>query len=590
MSKRWRIQQHDTDRISSIVATTDVSPVVAQLLASRGITDPTQIRDFLDVKLTGLRDPTDLPGVPAATDCIFAAMQAEKRIVIYGDYDADGMTATAILYRCLKLLGANVDYYVPSRLDDGYGLNDDALEKIAGQDTAVVITVDCGIASVKEAETAKRLGLQLVITDHHQFADQLPDATAIVHPRLPGHDYPFDGLCGAGVALKLAWALCQRASDAKRVTERMRNCLMTAVGIAAIGTVTDVVPLVDENRILVRHGLNCLKNFPAAGIEALMKITSLDQKPQLGSEDIGFTIGPRLNAAGRLGQAQLGVELLTTDSPDRAKALAEYLHELNSSRDTLERSIQKAANKQIKEQFDPVHDPALVLAGHGWHAGVIGIVAGRLAEKYHRPVVVVALDPMKIKPGTGSARSAAGLDLHRALGACSQHLVTHGGHAAAAGLTIEESALDAFRADFCEHVAEQVNPTEQVPEVIIDAESQLSELTLQTMGQIEQLAPFGAANPRPVLCASDVEIAGKPKRMGKGEVGRHLSVTFKQHGVQLRAVAFGQGDWVEELDQLDGAIDIAYRPVINEFRGRRTVEMHLLDWRPAQLPASVGDE
>ena len=588
MSKRWRIEQHDTDRIASIVETTGVSPVVAQLLACRGIIDPVEIRAFLDVKLTGLRDPTELPGVPAATETIFATLQAEKRIVIYGDYDADGMTATAILYRCLKLLGANVDYYVPSRLDDGYGLNDNALEQLARDDTALAITVDCGIASVHEAETAKKLGLELIITDHHEFADQLPAAAAIVHPRLPGHNYPFSGLCGAGVALKLAWALCQKASDAKRVSERMRNYLMTAVGIAAIGTVTDVVPLVDENRILVHHGLNCLKNFPTAGIEALMKITSIDQKPSLGSEDIGFTIGPRLNAAGRLGQAQLGVELLTTDSSERAKVLAEYLHELNSSRDSLERSIQKAANKQIKEQFDPVNDPALVLAGHGWHPGVIGIVAGRLAEKHHRPVIMVALDQMKIKAGTGSARSAAGLNLHEALAACSQHLVSHGGHAAAAGLTIQESSLDAFRAEFCEYAAEQANPVEQVPEVKIDAESQLSELTLQTVQQIEQLAPFGASNPRPVLCASEVEVAGTPKRMGGG--GRHLSASFQQHGVQLRGVAFGQGDWTEELDQLTEPIDIAYRPVINEFRGRRSVEIHLVDWRPAQLPATVAND
>ncbi|MFP6603410.1 MAG: DHHA1 domain-containing protein, partial [Pirellulaceae bacterium] len=312
-----------------------------------------------------------------------------------------------------------------------------------------------------------------------------------------------------------------------------------------------------------------------------------DKKPCLRTDDIGFTIGPRLNAAGRLGQAQLGVELLTTDSPERAKVLAEYLHSLNSDRDTLERTIRKAAVKQAEEEFDPEKDPALVLAGHGWHPGVIGIVAGRLAEKYHRPVIVVALDQMKIKPGTGSGRSAAGLNLHQALAACSRHLIRHGGHAAAAGLTIEESSLDAFRADFCEYTAEQVNPVEQVPEVTIDAESQLSELTLNTLEQIEQLAPFGAANPRPILCASEVEVVG-PKRMGGG--GRHMTVSFQQHGVKLRAVAFGQGDWTEELDQLTGPIDIAYRPVINEFRGRRTVEMQLVDWRPAQLPATVAHD
>ncbi|MHB0954760.1 MAG: single-stranded-DNA-specific exonuclease RecJ [Pirellulaceae bacterium] len=578
MGKRWRFLQHDPDRIATLESRASISPILAQLLLGRGITDPEDVRTFLDVKLTALREPDLLPGIPEAADRIHAAIRAQRRVVIYGDYDADGMTATGLLYNCLRLLGADVGYYVPNRLDEGYGLNNDALRQLAERGTSLVITVDCGITSVAQALTAREVGLELIITDHHEFAESLPDAAAIVHPRLPGSLYPFGGLCGAGIAFKLAWALCQRANNSQKVSAHMRDFLVTALGLAALGTVADVVPLIDENRILVRHGLTSLHQSSLVGLAALLDVTQLSQKPRLTSEDVGFTIAPRLNAAGRLGQAQLGVELLTTQSCERARALAEYIHQLNDSRESLERSIYLAANKMAKEQFDPLNEPALILASAGWHAGVIGIVAGRLAEKYHRPVIMISLDQVSGRPGVGSARSVDGLNLHQALAACSEHLVSFGGHAAAAGLKIEELKVDAFRADFCDHVAGEVSEANRVAEVRIDAEAPFSQLTLRTVEQIEQMAPFGAGNPRPVLCASCVALCEPPKRMGGGE--RHLSARLNQHGVTMRSVAFGQGDWAEELMQLNGPLDLAYRPVINDFRGRRNVELHIVDWRP----------
>jgi single-stranded-DNA-specific exonuclease len=577
MAKVWRFHPHDAAQIAQLERSAGISPIVAQLLVARGVCDPVTARQFLDPKLTALRDPEELPGVAAAAERITAAVSDRRRIMIYGDYDADGVTATALLYRCLTLLGANVGYYIPSRIDEGYGLNDDALRTIAAGGAKLVVTVDCGIASVREAETARELGLELVITDHHAFGPSLPDAAALVHPQLPGHDYPFAGLCGAGVAFKLAWALCQHASGAKRVGERMKNFLLQAVGLAAIGTVADVVPLVDENRVLVTHGLASLKQQPTLGLAALMRVAELSDKPVLTSEDLGFTIGPRLNAAGRLGQAQLAVELLATDSPERAQALAEYLHELNNSRGSLERSIMLAASKQIREFFDPEADAALVLAAHDWHSGVIGIVAGRLAEKYHRPVVVVSLDKLGIKPGQGSARSVPGFNLHEALAACSHHLVSHGGHAAAAGLKIEEHNVEAFRADFCEHAARQIKADGRIAEVAIDAEAPLASLTLSAVEQLERLAPFGNGNTRPLLATSGVELASPPKRIGEG--GRHVSLVLRHHGATARAVAFGQGDWADELAVVDGPISVAYRPVINHFRGRRSVDLHLVDWK-----------
>jgi single-stranded-DNA-specific exonuclease len=600
MPKRWRIASNDPARVAALQNAAGIPSVVAQLLIGRGICDVDGARRFLDVKLSGLRDPEELPGAVQAAELIHAAVRAGRRITVYGDYDADGVTASAILLLCLKQLGAKADSYIPSRIDEGYGLNHEALRTIAAQGGDVVVTVDCGITSIAEAQTARELGLTLIITDHHlpevgqssrdlpehdsdhnsdsgTASARLPHCAAIVHPGLPGSTYPFPGLCGAAVSLKLAWAICQQASAAKRVTEGMQKFLMRAVGLAAIGTVADVVPLIDENRILVRHGLNCLRHYPTPGITALEKVTKLDKKRELDCEDIGFTIGPRLNAAGRLGQAQLALELLTTDSTERAESLAKYIHDLNDQRKTLERSVYKAANKLAQDAGDPLNMPALVLAGRGWHSGVIGIVAGRLAEHYHRPTILISLDELGGKPGTGSGRSAGGFDLHAGLTACSHHLLGHGGHQAAAGLTIQESSIEPFRRDFCAHAERIISQEERIAEIFVDAETPLTALTHQTVRQIESLAPFGHGNERPMLCTTDVRLAEPPRRIG--ETGHHLSLRLEQHGVAIRAVAFGGGDWEDDLNRASGPLSVAFKPIINSFRGRVTVEMQLADWR-----------
>jgi single-stranded-DNA-specific exonuclease len=579
MTKLWRIHPHDPARIVALERAAAIPAVVAQLLLCRGIHDAHRARDFLDAPLARLRDPDELPGLAAAADRITAAVAAGRRIVIYGDYDVDGMSGTAILYLCLKMLSAQVSYYVPNRIDEGYGLHSEALEALAADGAGMIVTVDCGAASLAEAEKARELGLELIITDHHHFHDRLPAADCIVHPALPGTSYPFTGLCGAGVAFKLAWALCQRASQSKKVGPRMRNFLLQAVGLVSLGTVADVVPLVDENRVLVRHGLVSLRERPTLGIAALASLVGLDARGPLSSEDVAFKLAPRLNAAGRLGQATLGVELLATDSSERAHALAAYLHELNGSRESLERSIYLAAHKQACDEFDPEGDAALVLGGRGWHPGVIGIVAARLAEKFHRPVVLVAFDPLGVKPGVGSARSAAGFDLHAGFEACREHLVSYGGHAAAAGLKIAEDRLEAFRAQFCETAAAELSAGSRVAELRIDAEVPFSALTSAAVADLERLAPFGHANPRPLLCTSNVTLCEAPKPVGGGQ--RHLSLRLAQHGVQLKAIAFGGGDWAGELSQASGPIAVAFQPFVNHFRGRRSVELQVCDWQPA---------
>ena len=583
MGPRWTIRAHDPGLIQSIERNSGVSSIIAQILALRGIVKPNDVDSFLDLRMTGLRHPDTLPGLPQAAELIHDSVSANEKIYIYGDYDADGMTSTAILYLCLKKMGANVSYYVPNRLDDGYGVSTSALQKIKSRGAQLVITVDCGITSVREVQAAHEMGLKMVITDHHHIGGAIPTADAVVHPALPGHDYPFLGLCGAGVAFKLAWALCQKHCQSEKLPKDFRELLFGCVALAAIGTVADVVPLRDENRILVHHGLGCMRQFTNIGLQYLMKLAKLDSKERLEAEDLAFTIGPRLNAAGRLGQAQLGVELLTCDTEERAIALGDYINELNKTRDKLDRQILKSAKKVIEEQHDPESEPALVIAQPDWHLGVIGIAAGRIAELYHRPAILISTDPMNSRPGVGSGRSACGVDLYRALADSSQHLVKFGGHKAAAGLAIEPNQIDAFRDDFCVHVSNQVSVEELVPELEIDAEALLSQMTLPAMTELQRLAPFGQENPRPVLCCTGVQLASPPATMGAD--GRHISLQLKQFNSRIRAVGFGKVDWLEEIDPQDGVYDFVFRPVINEFRGMKKVELHLVDFRPSQTPS-----
>jgi len=605
MPKNWIIRSFDREHVHLLERNAHIHPLLAQLLIHRGVDRAEQVAAFLQPKLTDLRPPADLPGCVETARRLHCAVRDGRKITVYGDYDVDGMTATAILRQAIRLLGGQVDYYVPSRMTEGYGLNNDAIRTLAAQGTQLIITVDCGINSIDEAQTAKELGIELLITDHHTPGETLPDAAAITHPMLGerfsqnGSPYPFPHLSGSTVALKVAWALCQLATDGGghgkgeidpqlvtalpsqvvRVTPKMREFLMQAVGLAALGAVADVMPLVDENRALVRFALEySLRQNAPIGLRELMKTAKIDSAKPLTSEQIAFAIGPRLNAVGRLGLGRLGVELLTTDKPNKAVELAEYINSLNEDRKKLERRIMFSAIKQIEEFFSP-DDPAYVLAGAEWHPGIIGIVAGRLCEKYHRPVVLIAKDKMESKPGTGSGRSIRGLNLCEAFAACSECLLRFGGHAAAAGLGIEDAQIDPFRNAFCEYVAAELSEELRTAELIIDAEFPLSVFDADMVRRIDSLAPFGHGNPRPIICTRGVTLAEPPKTMGSDQ--QHFTATFHQHQLTMRAVAFGTAEWGVEMQQHDAPIDIAFHPVINDFRGFTKVELQLLDWRPA---------
>lgn len=578
MPRPWLFRHHDQSAITRLSQELKLSPLVAQVLIARGLSTAQDAREFLTARLSDLFEPSRLPGIDDAADRIVAAIQAQRRITIYGDYDVDGVTATSVLWHCLSLAGATVDYYIPCRMEEGYGLNSEALRQLHEEDARrLLISVDCGIASVAEAEVAEQLGLDLIITDHHHIGSELPAAACLVHPRLPGTDYPFGDLCGVGVAFKLAWAICQRLGDGKKASPRMREYLKSAVGLTAIGTVADVVPLLQENRVLVRYGLQSIKDNPPMGLQALMAVSKLDDKPQLTAEDIGFGLAPRINAAGRLGQARLAVELLTTSDPERASALADYVDQLNNNRKTVERRIFKAAKEQLEQHPEWEQQPTLVLADHEWHPGVIGIVASRVAERWEKPVVLIAL--RDDGTGQGSARSWAGFDLYSGIAACEDCLLGFGGHRAAAGVRIEAGRVDEFRTALANHASLHHAPDEEDLALKVDAEVLLSEVTRRAVQELDHLGPFGEANPVPRFAATNVELVEPPRTMGEGD--RHLSLRIRQHQTVLRAVAFGRGEWAEEIAAVNGRLSVSFAPVINSFRGFEKVELRLLDWKPA---------
>jgi single-stranded-DNA-specific exonuclease len=578
VAKSWHLLPHDRDGIERLAGNLRVAPVVAQLLLNRGLKEPQAAQRFLDAPLRGLHPAELLPGVSEAADRLMSAVRNGRRICVYGDYDVDGTAGTAILWQALRMLGAPADFYVPHRLEEGYGLNSEALRQIAATGASVVVTIDCGIGSLAEAEEAHQLGLELIITDHHECKERLPDAPVLVHPRLPGTGYPFGGLSGAGVAFKLAWALCQRACGSERVTPRFRDFLMDSVVLAALGLVADVVPVHDENRIFVRHGLARLRQAPSPGLKALLDATRLRDKVQLCADDVSFKLAPRLNAVGRLGSARLVIELLTTTSAARAADLARFLEAQNVQRQQYERRILARAREMVAE-CDLNDTPALVLADPEWHPGIVGIVASRLVDLYARPVLLIALRQGEgAAVGQGSGRSVPGFALHKALAVCTDQLISHGGHAAAAGFKIQPDLIDAFRERFCAHAGRYFASGPPAPRLVIDAEVPLSALTTGLTRDLDLLEPYGTDNRRPLFLAAGLQVVGVPKRVGGGE--RHLSFQVRQQGRALRAIAFDFADRSEELMSAGGACCLVFTPRLNEWQGYTRVDLDVVDFQP----------
>ncbi|MDR3633312.1 MAG: single-stranded-DNA-specific exonuclease RecJ [Isosphaeraceae bacterium] len=583
MSTRWRLKPHDPDRVSALSRGAGLSPLTAQLLINRGIDEPARAKAFLDARVGSLHDPASLPGAADAADRIVRAIRAGKKIVIYGDYDVDGVCGTSILWACLRLAGAGqVDYYIPHRVEEGYGVNREALERLVHEQGAeLIVTVDCGISALAEARRARELGVELIVTDHHTIGPDLPEADVIVHPRLPGSQYHCGDLCGAGVAFKLAWQVCKSFGDGKKASPHLRDFLVGAMSLVALATVADVVPLEDENRTLVRHGLAGMGQNPSEGLRALLEVSGCLDKKKLTSGMIGFNLGPRINAAGRLERAMMAVEMLTTNDTARAREIASELDRCNARRQEVEQSMVAEAHEMIKV-FGGISDRGAIVVGRsGWHPGVIGIVAGRLMETYHRPAIVVALGD---EVGQGSARSIPGFDLYEAIRACSNGLLAFGGHRAAAGLKLPVSHFPTFAEQFESHCRGSLT-TEQLQKTLtIDAEVMLGQLTPAVVDEIERLEPHGMGNPRPLLVANGVRVLGDPRVVGPRQ--NHLQIRFSQGTASAKAIAWNMTEKGKKL-AAGTLCSVAFHPSINEWKGRREVQLEVKDFQLDEVSSHV---
>ncbi|MEO1235889.1 MAG: single-stranded-DNA-specific exonuclease RecJ [Planctomycetota bacterium] len=580
MRQRWEpisITSDDPSHDPTRPTLSTTESLLDRLLSLRGVIDAEAADRFLRPRLTHLGDPAALPGCVAAADRLAAAVRDGQPIVIYGDYDVDGVTATAILWHTLRRLGhVEVTSYVPHRLEEGYGLNAEAIRQFAPGSTPgnkpLVVTVDCGITAVEPAAVAKSLGIDLIITDHHEFdSGDLPEAVALVHPGL-GDDSEPSPLCGAGVAFKLAWQTARTVLGTDRLPAELQTLMCDLLSFAALGTVADVVPLVGENRVITTHGLSRIKHTPFEGLNALIDAAEL-RGEKVDAVHVGFVLGPRLNACGRMGHARQAVKLLTDATPAEAAELADFLTKENDRRRATERHIFDEANALVEERNDADEDRrALVVYGPDWHPGVVGIVASRLTETYHRPAVVLGRDPTT-GLAKGSARSVEGVDLHAAISSCAHHCTTFGGHAMAAGLSLPPEAIDAFREELIEAVNAVLPAEDLSPVVRYDAEVGLVECNVEVFGQLERLAPFGRSNPRPRLRLNGLRTARPAQRMGNE--GKHLSVSLRdEEGLAIRAVGFGLGDLADDLPG-GVCVDVVATPKTNTWRGVTSPELHL---------------
>jgi len=564
---RWEFRTADPAAQRRIEKEVGLPPLVARILTARGFDDPEQARRFLQPRLSQLHDPFGLKGMEAAVERVARALGDGEAIQVYGDYDVDGITGTAILMLTLRELGAAaVDYYIPNRLTEGYGINTTAIDLLAAEGARLIISVDCGIRAVAEAEHARGLGVDLIITDHHEPGPELPDAVALINPKQPGCDYPFKGLAGTGVAFKLAHGVLKRCHPDPAAA---RAFLTSLIDLVTLGTVADVVPLRDENRSLVAHGLGMLRATERPGLRQLLAVAEY-QPRKVDAGSIGFVLGPRLNAAGRTEHALHGVELLLSDDESHARDLASKLDGLNTRRREIEKQILDEALALIEEQGA---GKVIVVAQDEWHHGVLGIVAARILGLFYRPTIVLGVSEGKAK---GSGRSIAGFDLHEALLRCDDYLEQYGGHAMAAGMSLDPDRIDAFRAAINAHADDVLDEATLRPLVMIDAPAEPSDLTEAGIGALAALAPHGQDNPKPIVALEGYTLIEPPRVLKE----RHLKLKLvAPDGRPLTALAWGMADRHGELNGHGQQLRLAGTPFVNEWNGRRTVELELVDFK-----------
>lgn len=562
--KLWVFKENFEKDIGRLAGEAGISRLLAAVFINRGVNDAGLVKSFLHPDLAKLNDPFLLKDMDKAVDRVCGALSSGEKIVIYGDYDVDGITSTSVLYDFLLSRGAKVDYYIPDRMDDGYGLSTGALDKVRQMDAELILTVDCGITAVEEAEYIKSLGMQAVIIDHHECKETLPDACAVVNPCRPDCPYPFKELAGVGVALKLVQALCSRLGAGDAWSKYL--------DLAALGTVADVVPLVEENRVIVKDGLRAAEKSENPGMKALIEVSGLSGKP-LTTYGAGFALAPRINAAGRIGSAMRAVRLFTVDDGQLAESIARELDAENRYRQETEAEILQQAVEYVETHIDRDREKVIVVCGKGWHHGIIGIVASKITERYHRPTILISEENGM---GKGSGRSIEGFNLFRALCFCEALLEKFGGHELAAGLSLRTENLEEFRRVINSYADSVLSPVELLPCIRIDAFIGRDDITLDNIAELEQMAPFGAGNPGPVFAVegfriSDIRTVGE---------GRHLKLRLEADAIQFDAIGFNLGELMQRYSR-DDCLDVAFTLEANTWNNTCKPQLNLRDVRPS---------
>ena len=550
--------------VARLVAETMLPRNIVKILVNRGMTTPETIRRFLNPDLTELRDPFAMTGMQEGIERVIQALYNNERILIYGDYDVDGITATSLLYLVLNKLGASVDFYLPNRLTEGYGLSQDGIDLAKQQGVTLIVTVDTGITAVEEVRYATSLGLDVVITDHHEAGGSIPEALAIINPKQPDCDYGGE-LSGVGVAYKFAQALYRRLNqDEKELYEHL--------DLVALGTSADIVPLVGENRILTKFGIKQIARTTKPGIKSLAFVSGLMGK-EIGTGQVVFILAPRLNAIGRLGDARQAARLLSTRDERLASEIARRLDSENQRRKEIDEQTLNEALDQMRQVVDLKQDRAIVLAAEGWHQGVIGIVASRLVEKFHLPTIMIAISDGE---GKGSARSIPGFHLCEALKECEPLLIRYGGHKYAAGLSIKPENIPAFREQFKEVSARTLSRDDTTPKLNIDLELEMNEINDEFVSAIEQFSPFGPQNMRPIFLTRNCEVVGPPYVVGNN----HLRMKVSKAGVEFDVIGFGFGHAAQALSDHGCLVDLVYALEFNTYHGVTKTQIRLRDLKP----------
>jgi single-stranded-DNA-specific exonuclease len=570
ISRRWDLQPCDERASSILAAALHLEPPVARLLCQRGLGDPELASRFLNPSLDHLHDPMTLAGMRVAVDRLFVAIARREKIAVHGDYDVDGITSTVILRRTLELLGADVVHFIPERMRDGYGLQKAAIDRLHSEGVSLIVSVDCGIRGAEAAVRARELGVDLVITDHHEPDVELPVALAVINPKRSDCAYPDKYLAGVGVALKLVQALC-------RVAGR-EQWLPGFIKVAAIGTLADVVPLLGENRVIAKLGLDLLSRGPhKIGLRSLLDISGLSGKT-IDSYHIAFLLAPRVNAAGRMSTPDLATRLLLANDEamaDEARALAMQLDGENVRRQQEEATILAEAKKIVTSDPDVGARSVLVVAGEGWHRGVVGIVASKLVDTFHRPAIVLSIEDGIAQ---GSCRSIPVFDMLAALERCGNLLLRFGGHRQAAGLSLEAERIKEFRAAVNGVADETLGPEDLMPRLRIDGDLGFRGITGGVSAGVAALAPFGAGNPRPVFAARGVEIVDGPRKLKD----RHLKMALKQDGRIFRAIAWRSAEQHDYLTEYKAALDVAFSLEQNQYNGDTYTELTVADVKQAE--------